>query len=208
MLPAYPVPKRYSTNHHHLFHDEKIVPLKDTGLRETRQYQLTRKIYNSRPYRAIASHSFDGFKDLQSLSTSIDRRNDMPFTLPIGAKAPQFELTGTDGDTYTLESFDDAEVLVIFFTCNHCPYVLGSDEGTRASADRFKDRGVVFVAINSNSENTFEDDDFNHMVDEWVETCATERLHRTIKESLAYDFLPDGRPLCEKMGGQVRHLAT
>ena len=48
--------------------------------------------------------------------------------------------------------FADAEVLVIFFTCNHCPYVLGSDEGTRTTADRFRSRNVVFVAINSNSE--------------------------------------------------------
>lgn len=93
----------------------------------------------------------------------------MPFTLPIGAKAPPFELRGTDGDTYTLDSFADAEVLVIFFTCNHCPYVLGSDEGTRTTADRFRSRNVVFVAINSNSENTYEDDDFDHMVERMEE---------------------------------------
>ncbi|MDD3605193.1 MAG: thioredoxin family protein, partial [Kiritimatiellae bacterium] len=51
-----------------------------------------------------------------------------------------------------------------FFTCNHCPYVLGSDEVTRATALKFRDRGVRFVAINSNSRNTYAEDDFEHMV--------------------------------------------
>ena len=55
-------------------------------------------------------------------------------------------------------------MLVVFFTCNHCPYVLGSDEGTRKTAEKFAPRGVTFVAINSNSEQTHAEDDFPHMV--------------------------------------------
>jgi len=55
-------------------------------------------------------------------------------------------------------------VLVVFFTCNHCPFVTGSDEVTRAAALRFKDHGVVFIGINSNSENTYQEDDFATMV--------------------------------------------
>jgi len=47
------------------------------------------------------------------------------FTLPIGDKALDFKLPATDGKTYRLADFDDAKVLVIFFTCNHCPYVTG-----------------------------------------------------------------------------------
>ncbi len=88
-----------------------------------------------------------------------------PFTLQIGHKAPDFALKGTDGKIYTLDSFKDVPVLVIFFTCNHCPYVLGSDEVTRATADKFKNKGVHFVGINSNSANTYEEDSFEHMVD-------------------------------------------
>lgn len=88
----------------------------------------------------------------------------MEFTLKIGAKALDFELPATDGNTYRLSSFDDARVLVIFFTCNHCPYVIGSDEVTRQTAEKFAPLGVKFVGINSNSKNTYEEDDFEHMV--------------------------------------------
>ena len=88
----------------------------------------------------------------------------MAFTLDIGSSAPAFSLPATDGNTYALENFGDAKVLVLFFTCNHCPYVIGSDENTRAVAERFVDQGVRFVAINSNSKNTYAEDDFDHMV--------------------------------------------
>ena len=88
----------------------------------------------------------------------------MSFTLQIGEQAPAFSLPATDGKTYALEDFGDAKVLVVFFTCNHCPYVIGSDENTRAIAERFADQGVQFVAINSNSRHTYAEDDFEHMV--------------------------------------------
>jgi peroxiredoxin len=92
----------------------------------------------------------------------------MSFTLDIGATAPDFKLPATDGNTYSLSDFQD-DFLVIFFTCNHCPYVIGSDEVTRASAEKFAERGVKFVGINSNSENTYQVDDFPHMVDRMKE---------------------------------------
>ena len=88
----------------------------------------------------------------------------MSFTLPLGSKAPEFSLPATDGSSCSLASFADARVLVIFFTCNHCPYVLGSDEVTRATAEKYAGRGVRFVAINANSRNTYVEDDFDHMV--------------------------------------------
>jgi peroxiredoxin len=89
----------------------------------------------------------------------------MSFTLELGSRAPDFSLPGTDGKQYSLADFADAQVLVVFFTCNHCPYVVGSDEVTRATAEKFMDRGVRFVGINSNSQNTYEEDDFLHMVE-------------------------------------------
>ena len=89
----------------------------------------------------------------------------MAFTLQLNDKAPDFRLPATDGNTYSLSDFKDSQVLVIFFTCNHCPYVIGSDEVTRASAEKFADRGVRFVAINSNSKHTYQEDDFEHMVE-------------------------------------------
>jgi len=87
----------------------------------------------------------------------------MPFTLPIGAKAPDFTLAATDGKVYTLKSFASSPTLVIFFSCNHCPYVLGSDDLTKSYAQRFLERGVQFVAINSNSKETYAEDSFEKM---------------------------------------------
>jgi len=87
----------------------------------------------------------------------------MSFTLEIGAAAPDFKLPATNGKSYSLSDFKE-EYLVIFFTCNHCPYVIGSDEVTRASAMRFYPEGVRFIGINSNSASTYEEDDFTHMV--------------------------------------------
>ena len=78
----------------------------------------------------------------------------MAFTLEIGNTATNFNLPATDGKNYTLDSFSDSKFLVVFFTCNHCPYVIGSDEETRKTADKFSSKGVKFVAINSNSKNT------------------------------------------------------
>ena len=88
----------------------------------------------------------------------------MSFTLELGAKAPDFSVVGTDGQTYGLANFAEAATLVVFFTCNHCPFVVGSDEVTRATAEKFQDKGVAFIGINSNSEKTNPTDDFDQMV--------------------------------------------
>lgn len=88
----------------------------------------------------------------------------MAFTLALGQQAPDFSLPATDGRTHNLSDLEDARVLVIFFTCNHCPYVTGSDEVTRKTAERFASKAVRFVGINSNSKETHPDDDFEHMV--------------------------------------------
>jgi peroxiredoxin len=88
----------------------------------------------------------------------------MAFTIQIGDKAPDFTLPATDGKTYSLDDFKQDKFLVIFFTCNHCPYVIGSDEITRTVALKYLPQGVRFVAINSNSENTYPEDSFPNMV--------------------------------------------
>ena len=89
----------------------------------------------------------------------------MAFTLETGQKAIDFKLPSTEGKEYSLSDFEKFKYLVIFFTCNHCPYVLGSDEITRATAEKFKTKGVVFAGINSNSENTYPEDSFPNMVE-------------------------------------------
>ena len=115
----------------------------------------------------------------------------MTFTLQLGGKAPDFKLPATDGRTYSLADFKDARVLVVFFTCNHCPAVRGSDEVTRQTANRLAPQGVRFVGINANSRHTYAEDSFEHMVERmkqhkfpWV------YLHdQTQKVALAYGAL-------------------
>ena len=87
----------------------------------------------------------------------------MSFTLQLGQKAPEFNLISTSKEKVSISSFD-SKFLVIFFTCNHCPYVTGSDEVTRQTANKYKDKDVNFIAINSNSANTYQEDSFENMV--------------------------------------------
>ena len=88
----------------------------------------------------------------------------MTYTILPGDKAPRFEkLLATDGSLYSQEDFEDKPFKVIFFTCNHCPYVTGSDELTREVAEEFS-KNTRFVAINSNSRNTYEEDSYENMI--------------------------------------------
>ncbi|WP_040981966.1 thioredoxin family protein [Oceanobacillus jeddahense] len=93
----------------------------------------------------------------------------MSYTIELGTQAPDFSLLATDGKYYSLSDFENAKILVVFFTCNHCPYVIGSDEVTRETANNFKQNGVYFVGINSNSEETKALDSYEHMVERMEE---------------------------------------
>ncbi|HSM48779.1 MAG TPA: thioredoxin family protein [Draconibacterium sp.] len=115
----------------------------------------------------------------------------MAFTLEIGTRAKDFNLPATDGNLYSLDSFKDSKYLVVFFTCNHCPYVIGSDEVTRKTVEKFQPMGVEFVGINSNSKNTYAEDDFPHMVDRMrVNNFPWKYLHDESQEvALTYGAL-------------------
>ncbi|MCY1720865.1 thioredoxin family protein [Prolixibacteraceae bacterium Z1-6] len=89
----------------------------------------------------------------------------MSFTLKTGSQAVDFTLPATDGKIYSLDQFGRAKIVVLFFTCNHCPYVINSDELTRKTTEKFMTQGVEFVAINLNSKNTYAEDDFDGMVE-------------------------------------------
>lgn len=93
----------------------------------------------------------------------------MAFTLGLGSDCPYFSLPATDGMAYRPSDYASAKILVVFFTCNHCPYVTGSDEETRKTAMKYAPMGVSFIAINSNSDITYLEDDFAHMVDRMAE---------------------------------------
>jgi len=88
----------------------------------------------------------------------------MSFTLSLGQKAPDFNLPGVDGEKYSLASFKDAKILVVFFSCNHCPYVIGSEDRINKFYDDYAPKGVAMVAINSNETAGHPTDSFDHMV--------------------------------------------
>ena len=88
----------------------------------------------------------------------------MSYTIMPGDQAPNFHnLLATNGKNYSLEDLNLRNLTVLFFSCNHCPYVTGSDELTRMIANKYKE-DVNFVAINSNSNNTYEEDSYENMV--------------------------------------------
>src|SRR4051812_48125820 len=64
-------------------------------------------------------------------------------TLPIGAAAPDFHLPGVDGKTHDLKDFAAAKVLVVIFTCNHCPTAQAYEERVARLCTEYKDRGVA-----------------------------------------------------------------
>ena len=89
----------------------------------------------------------------------------MPFTLDLGKPAPDFDLPGVDGKRHRLIDFADARLLVVLFTCNHCPYVIGSEDRTIAFALTHAPQGVRVVAINSNESEQHPTDSFADMVE-------------------------------------------
>ena len=89
----------------------------------------------------------------------------MAFTLSIGQPAPDFELPGVDGRNQRLSDFDGCRLLVVVFSCNHCPYVVGSEERMIKFALTYAPKGVAFVAVNSNETENHPTDSFEHMVE-------------------------------------------
>ncbi len=71
-------------------------------------------------------------------------------TLPIGSAAPDFDLPGVDGKNYSLQDFKNADVLVVLFTCNHCPTAQAYEDKFIQIVKDYKSKGVDFVAISPN----------------------------------------------------------
>ncbi|HET6335612.1 MAG TPA: thioredoxin family protein [Polyangiales bacterium] len=83
--------------------------------------------------------------------------------MPVGTRAPEFSLPGVDGKTYSLDSFRDARLLVVIFTCNHCPYAQALESRFIELQRDYLERGVRFVGINPNDAASYAEDDFEHM---------------------------------------------
>lgn len=104
----------------------------------------------------------------------------MAFTLQLGESAPDFMLPSVDGRSYSLAEFADSPLLVMVFSCVHCPYVVGSEERMMQFDADYRERGVAFVAINSNAETTYPDDSFEGM------------QARAAEKGFEFPFLHDG----------------
>ena len=83
-------------------------------------------------------------------------------TLAIGSPAPDFHLKGIDGKMYSLESFKDAEVLVIVFTCDHCPTAQAYEDRIIQLTKDYKSRGVDVVAIMPNDPKSVQLDELGY----------------------------------------------
>ena len=86
-------------------------------------------------------------------------------TLHIGDQAPGFRLPGVDGRTYSLEEFTGKPVLIVVFSCNHCPYVQAYEDRMISIQRDYQPRGVQLIAINSNDDVNYPEDSFNAMVE-------------------------------------------
>jgi peroxiredoxin len=71
-------------------------------------------------------------------------------TLSAGEKAPDFKnLAGTDDKPHGLADWKDAKLVVVVFTCNHCPIAGAYEDRIMALANQYRERGVQFVAVSS-----------------------------------------------------------
>jgi len=72
--------------------------------------------------------------------------------LNVGDKGPNFaSLIGIDDQRHSLADYKDAKLLVVVFTCNHCPVAVAYEDRLVAYARDYKSKGVQVVAINVNN---------------------------------------------------------
>lgn len=110
-------------------------------------------------------------------------------TLPIGAAAPDFNLPGTDGKNYTLASFKDASLLMVVFTCNHCPTAQAYEDRLIQLTSDYKKKNVAIVAImpNDPSSITLSELDYTDMGDSF-----DEMKKRAARKKFNFPYLYDG----------------
>lgn len=82
--------------------------------------------------------------------------------LPIGDRAPDFDLPGVDGRRYRLSDFADASALAVVFTCNHCPTAQAYEDRLIELSEEYTPRGVAFVAISPNDPEALRPDELGY----------------------------------------------
>lgn len=111
-------------------------------------------------------------------------------TLAIGAKAPDFKLPAVDGKTYTLASFAKAKLLVIVFTCNHCPTAQAYEERIIQLAKDYRPKGVELIAIMPNDPAAVRLDELGYT--DMGDTFEEMKL-RARQKKFNFPYLYDGK---------------
>ena len=112
-----------------------------------------------------------------------------PIPLAIGTPAPDFRLPGVDGKTHGLKDFADAKVLVVAFTCNHCPTANAYEARFARFAEDYKPKGVAFVAISPNDPTAVRLDELGYTdLDDSFEAMKI----RARDHKFPYPYLYDG----------------
>jgi peroxiredoxin len=111
-------------------------------------------------------------------------------TLSIGAQAPDFRLPGVDGKTYALGDFTGAKVLVVIFTCNHCPTAQAYEGRIARLHSDYRDKGLAVVAISPNDPSAVRLDELGYtdLADSFEEMKIRAKDH-----GFAYPYLYDGQ---------------
>jgi peroxiredoxin len=84
--------------------------------------------------------------------------------LKISSPAPDFKLPGVDGGSYSLSSFKDKLIIVVIFSCNHCPYVQAYEDRIKDIQNDYQEKGVQIVAISSNDAVKYPEDSIEQMI--------------------------------------------
>ena len=114
---------------------------------------------------------------------------DDPQTLPIGSPAPEFSLPGVDGKTYTLKDFASSKILLIVFTCNHCPTAQAYEDRVKQLVTDYKSKGVAVVAISPNDPGAIRLDELGYTD---LSDTFEEMKIRAKNIQINYPYLYDG----------------
>jgi len=110
-------------------------------------------------------------------------------TLQLGASAPDFRLPGVDGKKYALKDFRKTPILVVVFTCNHCPTAQYYEERLKALVADYKSKGVAVVAISPNDPKSVRLDELGYTD---LGDSIEEMKIRAKYKQFAFPYLYDG----------------
>lgn len=82
---------------------------------------------------------------------------------PIGSKLPTFNLPNVDGKQIGDSYLREGKFSLVVFTCNHCPYVKGSEAMLVELIKQYQSKGLKVAGISSNDARQYPDDSFEKM---------------------------------------------